>query len=114
MIQADGMEDSNYFKNYVDHYNFKSEKYGKSALFENEHLFVGMNCMEPGQAMEKHAHDDQCRFYLVLSGNAHVWVGNEEKTISEGTVIWFPPHHLHKIVNEGSSRLVLLVGFNNF
>jgi len=56
------------FKEYRSFVNFQAERYGKSTLFENEHLLVGLNCLETGQEMEKHAHEVQCRFYAALEG----------------------------------------------
>jgi hypothetical protein len=51
---------------YKSWFSFQAERYGKSTLFENEHVLVGFNCLESGQKMEKHAHEVQCRFYVVL------------------------------------------------
>jgi quercetin dioxygenase-like cupin family protein len=104
------MENNEFFKNYSSFASFQTERYGKSTLFENEHVLVGLNCLEPGQEMEKHAHEIQCRFYIVLEGNGQVWVGNEQKETEKGTVIWVPSSHPHRIVNTGIERMVLLVG----
>ena len=62
------MEKNEFFKNYKEFVTFKTERYGKSTLFENEHILVGLNCLESGQEMEKHAHEVQCRFYVILEG----------------------------------------------
>ena len=78
------MEDIELFKNYSSFVSFRAERYGKSTLFENEHILGGLNCLEPGQGMEKHSHEIQCRFYLVLEGNGQVWVGDKEKQVERG------------------------------
>ena len=70
--------------------------------------------MGPGQVLEKHSHENQSRFYMVVEGNANVWVGNDEKEVEPGVVIWVPPNYYHKIINAGCNRLVLLVGFTEF
>ena len=80
------MENTELFKDYKDFVSFRAERYGKSTLFENEHILVGLNCLEPGQAMEKHAHEIQCRFYLVLEGDGQVWVGEENGHPRHGRV----------------------------
>jgi len=108
------MIESKFFKKYDGFLNFLPNKYGKLALFENEHMVVGLNCLEPGQVMEKHSHEDQSRFYIVMEGSAHVWVGNEENDVEPGTVIWVPPNNFHRIMNSGLKRMVLLVGFTEF
>jgi len=104
------MENEEYFKDYRSFVSFQVERYGKSTLFENEHILVGLNCLEPGQGMEKHAHQVQCRFYVVLEGSGHVWVGDEHKETEKGTVIWVPSGHSHRIANTGVERMVMLVG----
>ena len=104
------MENDEFFKNYGSFVTFTVEHNGKSTLFQNEHILVGLNCLEPGQALEKHTHQVQCRFYLVLEGSGRVWVGDEEKETEKGIVIWVPAGHPHRIVNTGAERLVLLVG----
>jgi quercetin dioxygenase-like cupin family protein len=62
------MQDEVYFKDYRANTVFRPERYGKATLFENEHALVGLNCLECGQSMEKHAHEVQTRFYVVLEG----------------------------------------------
>jgi quercetin dioxygenase-like cupin family protein len=104
------MENNEFFKDYKSYISFRAEKYGKSTLFENEHILVGLNCLAPGQEMVKHSHEVQCRFYLVLEGNGRVWIDEEQNEAKEGKVIWVPPEHTHRIVNTGIEPMVLLVG----
>jgi quercetin dioxygenase-like cupin family protein len=104
------MQNSEFFKNYKSFVSFRPDRYGKSTLFENEHILVGVNCLEPGQEMGKHAHEVQCRFYVVLEGDGLVWVGDEMQATEIGTVISVPAGHPHRILNIGTERMVLLVG----
>jgi mannose-6-phosphate isomerase-like protein (cupin superfamily) len=104
------MENNEFFKDYRSFVSFQADRYGKATLFENEHILVGLNCLEPGQGMEKHAHEIQCRFYVVLEGNGQVWIDDEQKQVEKGIVIWIPAGHPHRIVNIGIERMVLLVG----
>ena len=98
------MENNEFFKDYSSFVSFKPERYGKSTLFENEHILVGLNCLEPGQEMAKHAHEVQCRFYIVLEGKGSVWVGDENKVTEKGIVIWVPSGHANRIVNMGPNE----------
>lgn len=104
------MENNEFFKSYKAFVNFQTERYGKSTLFENDGILVGLNCLQPGQQMEKHAHEIQCRFYVVLEGTGQVWVDDEQEETGQGMVIWVPSGHTHRIVNTGIDRLVMLVG----
>lgn len=104
------MGNIDHFKDYRDFVSFQADRYGKATLFENEHVLVGLNCLEPGQTMEKHAHDLPYRFYVVLEGSGQVWVGDAKQSVGNGMVIWIPPGHTHRILNTGKSRMILLVG----
>ncbi len=104
------MEQEVFFKDYKSSVSYQSNEYFKTTLFENEHLMLGLNCLEPGQITEKHAHEVQLRFYLVLEGSGLIKIGNSESQAGPGTVIWIPAGHTHKVVNNGSQNMILLVG----
>ena len=104
------MDNNEFFKDYSAFVSFRTERYEKATLFENEHILVGLNCLEPGQEMEKHSHEVQCRFYLVLEGRGSAQVGEEVQDIRPGTVIWISTGSSHKIENTGTEPLVMLVG----
>lgn len=104
------MENNEFFKDYKAFVSFQAGRYGKSTLFENEYILVGLNYLKPGQEMEKLAHEVQCRFYIVLEGKGQVYVDNTQKETETGTVIWVPAGHSHRIRNVGGSQMVLLVG----
>jgi quercetin dioxygenase-like cupin family protein len=103
-------EPSTFFKDYHDSICSRPDRYAKATLFENEAVLVGMNCLDPGQSLDKHAHKDQTRFYLVLEGNGLFRVGDQEGNYGPGTVIWIPAGNMHHIQNQGNQPLVLLVG----
>ncbi|MDR3572786.1 MAG: cupin domain-containing protein [Anaerolineaceae bacterium] len=104
------MESDAFFKDYKSFISFQSNEYFKTTLFENEHILLGLNCMEPGQVTEKHAHEVQLRFYLVLEGSGYVRIGNSETEAGPGTVIWIPAGNAHTVINTGSQNMILLVG----
>ena len=104
------MEKPTNFKDYRPFISYRSSRYGKATLFENEHILVGLNCLQPGQSMEKHAHEVQVRFYLVLEGKGRVRVGEEDKEAEPGLVIWIPAGHAHTIENTGSEPMIMLAG----
>ena len=69
-----------------------------------------MNCLEPGQAQSAHEHADQDKFYYVVEGVGRFQVGDEYATAGPGEVVWAAAGVAHGVVNEGESRLTLLVG----
>lgn len=104
------MADPEFFKKYAPLAAYRSERYGKATLFQNEYLLVGLNGLEAGQSMEKHAHDQQTRFYLVLEGKGQAWVGEHTEAVEAGSVIWIPYGYTHRVENTGTERMLMLVG----
>jgi quercetin dioxygenase-like cupin family protein len=87
---------------------FSREKAAKVDIVSGQHLFVGLNCFEPGQAQSIHVHAGSDKFYLVLSGKARMVVGGQEREVGSGTVVWAPADLPHG-VKEALERTVMLV-----
>lgn len=75
---------------------------------------LGLNCLEPGQSQRTHTHADQDKFYFVTEGAGEFVVGDETKRAGQGMVVWAPAGVTHGVTNNGSERLVLLVGIAPF
>ena len=87
---------------------FSKEKAAKVDIVPGQHLFVGLNCFEPGQSQSIHVHAGSDKFYLVLSGKARIVVGDEEREVGSGTLVWAPAELPHG-VQEALERTVMLV-----
>ena len=87
---------------------FKSEKATKVDVFPGQHLFVGLNCFEPGQSQKSHTHAGSDKFYLLLSGKARMIVGNETRVVEAGTLVWAPADVVHGVA-EALERTVMVV-----
>src|SRR3954466_1097830 len=99
---------TDYFRSVQAAVSFAAEAPTQADLFAGQHLFVGLNCFDPGQSQRIHTHAGADKFYLVLSGKASMMVGEETQEVGEGTVIWAPadiPHGVAKV----SERTVMLV-----
>jgi len=83
----------------------------KADLAEGDHLFVGINCFEPGQAQRVHSHAGEDKMYYVVSGRARMSVGDEERGVESGTVVWAPAGVPHG-VTEALERTVMLVAMS--
>jgi mannose-6-phosphate isomerase-like protein (cupin superfamily) len=95
---------------YSEHVGANPAKQFKSTMFRGPRLMLGLNCLEPGQAQHAHVHADQDKFYFVVEGAGDFVVGNEQRAAGAGGVVWAPAGVRHGVVNNGSERLVLLVG----
>ena len=99
----------NYFLNWQDHAGSQPEKFYKTTLWQGEHALVGLNCLEPGQTQNVHAHQGADKFYFVLQGHGKFTVGDEEKEAGVGTLVVAPSGIPHGVTNAASERLSLLV-----
>jgi quercetin dioxygenase-like cupin family protein len=99
----------NYFLDWHEHVGSQTEKFYKTTLWQGEHLMVGMNCLEPGQTQNVHAHAGADKFYFVLEGEGMFAVGDEERTVGPGSLVIAPSGIPHGVTNNASERLSLLI-----
>ncbi len=88
---------------------FAADKLSKVGLFQTEHLFCDLYCLEPGQAQKLHAHGDATKFYLVLEGRVRARLGEAERDLEPGEIAWSAPGEAHGVENRSDARAVLLV-----
>ena len=99
-----------YYMDYRALVGARPDKFYKATLFQSERLLLGLNCLEPGQTQHVHTHADQDKFYFVLEGEGEFTVGEETQTAGVGVTVWAPARVEHGVTNQGTARLVLLVG----
>jgi quercetin dioxygenase-like cupin family protein len=100
---------SDYFRGVASASTFDAAAAAKADLFRGAHLFVGLNCFEPGQTQRMHTHAGADKFYLVVSGRARMTVGDETREVGPGTIVWAPADVPHGVA-EALERSVMLVG----
>jgi quercetin dioxygenase-like cupin family protein len=88
---------------------FNPDRASKADLVRGDSLLLGLNCFEPGQSQPVHRHAGADKFYLVLSGNASIVVGEETCDATPGTVVWAPADVPHGVL-VAHQRTVLLIG----
>jgi quercetin dioxygenase-like cupin family protein len=99
---------TDYFKSIDALTAFSGEKPTKADVVRAPHLFVGLNCFEPGQSQASHVHAGTDKFYLVLSGKARMTVGATTRVVGRGILVWAPADVAHG-VDEALERTVMLV-----
>jgi quercetin dioxygenase-like cupin family protein len=97
------------FLDWREHAGASLEKFYKTTLWHGDQMMIGLNCLEPGQTQNTHAHDGAEKFYFVLEGSGRFTVGEEEKDAGEGALIVAPSGIPHGVTNNGATRLSLLV-----
>jgi len=108
LVVTMGTRVTNHFQSIHGAATFDAEKAAKTNLFVGRHLFVGLNCFEPGQSQKVHVHAGADKFYLVMTGKARMTVGEETREVSPGTVVWAPADLPHGVA-QALERTVMLV-----
>ena len=81
----------------------------KADLVRGDHLFLGLNCFEPGQHQRVHSHQGSDKFYLIVSGKARMAVGEDQFEAGPGALVWAPAGIPHGVV-AALERTVMMVG----
>jgi mannose-6-phosphate isomerase-like protein (cupin superfamily) len=87
---------------------WRTDKMGKSTIFESARLLVGLNAFEPGQTHELHSHKGMDKLYFVLEGEGTLLVTGRELPMKAGELTVAPEGVPHGIRNSGNGRLLLL------
>src|SRR5262249_33225632 len=74
----------------ADHAEWRSDKMGKSTLFESSRLLVGLNAFEPGQSHALHAHAGMDKLYYVVEGEGVFLLEGAEVPMHAGDVLVAP------------------------
>ena len=55
-----------------DHAEWRSDRMGKTTLFQSKRLLIGLNSFEPGQFHALHSHEGMDKVYQVVEGEGVV------------------------------------------
>jgi quercetin dioxygenase-like cupin family protein len=93
----------------AEHAEWRSERMGKSTLFQSRRLLVGLNAFEPGQFHALHAHAGMDKVYQVVEGEGTLLLDGREMPIRAGELVVAPEGVPHGIRNSSAARLLVLV-----
>ncbi|MGQ0702124.1 MAG: cupin domain-containing protein [Gemmatimonadales bacterium] len=88
---------------------YRADRFVKLDLVAGRTLFLGLNCFEDGQSQAVHTHGGADKFYLILSGNARMIVGEHTVDAGPNTLVWAPVGVPHG-VERAYGRTLMLVG----
>ena len=92
----------------ADHADWRSDKMGKTTLFQSPRLLVGLNAFEPGQFHALHTHTGMDKVYQVVEGNGVFLLDGRELPMTAGDLLIAPDGVPHGVRNTGTGRLLLL------
>ena len=78
----------------------------------SQHLVAGTEELAPGATLPKHRHLAQDEIVLIQSGKAHVWLGNEERDLHAGALVFIPANTWVSAKNIGTEPISLTFIFS--
>ena len=83
------------------------------------HLVLGTEDVPPGGLIPLHKHLEQDEILLIQTGTAHVWLGNQERDLHAGGLVFIPSNTWVSLKNTGSEPISLVFlfsapGFDDF
>jgi mannose-6-phosphate isomerase-like protein (cupin superfamily) len=74
--------------------------------FGSQHLCITWVECQPGSQQARHQHMTQEQVYVVVRGRGQMLLGDEEREVGEGTMVFVPPGTEHAIRNTSSGLLI--------
>jgi quercetin dioxygenase-like cupin family protein len=78
----------------------------------SQHLVLGTEEVAPGGGIPKHKHLVQDEILLIESGNAHVWLGDQERDVHAGGLVFIPANTWISLKNTGTEPISLTFVFS--
>jgi len=78
----------------------------------SQHLVAGTEEVSPGATLPKHRHLAQDEIVLIHSGTAHVWLGNQERDLHAGGLVFIPSNTWVSLKNIGTEPISLTFIFS--
>lgn len=78
----------------------------------SQHLVAGWEELAPGAAIPKHRHLTQDEILLIQSGQAHVWLGESERDLHAGALVFIPANTWISAKNIGTEPISLTFIFS--
>ncbi len=92
----------------AEYADWRSDKMGKSTIYESARLLVGLNGFEAGQSHALHAHAGMDKLYYVLDGEGVFVLEGRELSMQAGNLLVAPAGVPHGVKNTGQRRLLVL------
>jgi quercetin dioxygenase-like cupin family protein len=78
----------------------------------SQHLIVGIEEIAPGAAIPIHKHPTEDEVVLINSGAAHVWLGQQERDLHSGGLVFIPANTWVGLKNTSAEPLSITFIFS--
>jgi quercetin dioxygenase-like cupin family protein len=75
-------------------------------------LLLGWTVLPPGARHDRHRHPNADEFFIVLSGQGHVYTDGDDQPALEGDVVLTRRGHWHGFDNTGDQDVTLVWGWS--
>ena len=102
-------------RTHVDHSATASSQFMLKVSPKNngsQRLVAGTEEVAPGATLPKHRHLVQDEIVLVHSGTAHVWLGDQERELHAGGLVFIPANTWVSLKNVGAEPISLTFVFS--
>ena len=77
----------------------------------SQHLVVGTEQIAPGASIPTHKHPTEDEIVLIHSGTAHAWVGEQERDLHAGGLVFIPANTWVGLKNTSNEPLDVTLSF---
>ncbi len=78
----------------------------------SQRLVLGTEELAPGASIPKHRHLGQDEILLLQTGTAHVWLGDQERDVHAGGLVFIPTNTWISLKNTGTEPINLTFIFS--
>ena len=79
----------------------------------SQKMWLGTEEIPPGGVIAKHKHLGQDEILLMQTGNAHIWLGSQERDAHAGAIVFIPSDTWISLKNTGSENIQLAFVFSD-
>jgi quercetin dioxygenase-like cupin family protein len=88
---------------------FQDGKMARHPLAATPRLQTDLYCLRPGQAQAAHAHADQDKLYVGISGRGRIRLGKDVEWLEPGMLVVAPAGAEHGLENPTADPCIVLV-----
>jgi quercetin dioxygenase-like cupin family protein len=78
----------------------------------SQQMWLGTEEIKPGSQIPRHQHLGQDEILILETGTAHVWLGDQERDVHAGGIVYIPSETWISLKNTGNEPILLAFVFS--
>jgi quercetin dioxygenase-like cupin family protein len=91
----------------LDHVRVRTDNFSYQTLLAGEQLTVDLYCLEPGGSLPPHRYATTEQVWMVLAGEAQVYIGNQCAMLRQGETLLIPAGVYRSLSNDSMTQLII-------